>query len=681
MFKTALLSFILFLNFNLFSQSIYKVQPDVSACQEGELTDAEKEKVQNYVNRIRAIHHIPPVTYDYSGDKFAQKGALVTVANRSLSHTPPSNWSCFSDDAYYGNENSNLYIYMSSMQTQLSSENGIINWMIDENVENLGHRRAIINPFVDKISFGRVEGTVAGAYVIGMNLKYLDNVKGNISATNIEYVAYPQGEYDKDYFQNGWYLSFHVISDKVNWWNNNKIDYSTATISVKDASGNSIGVNSISFDNEGWGALTNMIKWKCSTLKNYETYTVEIKNVKFNGNFKNYTYTFVLGDGPVGDITTPSLLIPENQATNVKVNQEFSWTDVDDSYLYNIQISDKSDFSNIIDVKNNIDGNTYVSTKLGNEITYYWRVQSVKDGAKGSWSKTSNFTTEKYTPKVPALISPTSKELTFRIKPYFQWENVNDKFTYDLQVGDRPTFSLKLVDQTGLTSNTFNSIDANLKPNKTYYWKVRSNDGSMKGEWSETYEFTTPDLPVAPMLLSPGNDNGTMPIDDWIFISALVDNATDYKFIIMELNQDGDEVNKYDFENSSNTFILKRDAVQNREKLNAWKVTSLNSGLEGGTSKVFRFNASTTSVESKELNKNLVSVYPNPIVNKLNIEIVDNSFLNSQFYIVGLDGNQLLSGKLVNNQTELNLEKLNSGVYFIVIDNNNNKYYQKVIKK
>lgn len=679
MIKTLIVGFLLYFNFNLFSQSIYKVQPDVSSCKEGELTDAEKEKALNYVNRIRSMHGIPPVEYDYSGDKYAQKGALVTVANRALSHQPPSNWSCFSQDAYYGNENSNLFIFMSSGQSNISSEVGFINWMIDESVESLGHRRAIINPFVDKMSFGRVDGNVGGYNVTGMNFKYMDNLGANIASTNIDYVAYPQGNYDKNYFQNGWYLSFHAIGDKVNWYNNN-MDYSATTISMKDSKGNIIGVNSIESDNSGGGALTNMIKWKCSDLNYYETYSVEIKNVKFNGASKNYSYTFILGDGPGGNVVMPTLLTPAQNATNVKLNQAFTWSNDDNNYIYNVQISEQSNFSSLVEDKTNFSGHSYVSTMLANEKTYYWRVQALDGGKRSSWSNVYSFTTEKYSPQTPNLISPVNKDISVRIKPYFEWEKVNDKLKYDIMVGDRATFSLKLVDEKNISSNTFNSISANLKPDKKYFWRVRSVDGTIAGDWSEIYEFTTPPLPTSISLVSPTENSTLAFYNDWNFIWERSDNATNYLLSVYELDEQGNTISSTDYNTDDIKFTLSQDKPANREKLNAWSVTAMNSDIVGVKSETRKFNITMTGV-SREISTDEMNVYPNPVTNQLNIDVVDNSLLNSNYEIYDVNGNKVREGKISKTQQTIDFENFIAGTYIIIFDNSKLKYYTKVIKQ
>jgi len=148
----------------------------VPSCQEGALTTAEKEYVLEYVNFIRYLHNLKPVVYDYGGDVKAQKAALIQVANGQLSHTPPTSWNCYSQDGYDGSENSNLHLQWGiSEGQQIDSRVSIVGWMLDNMSQNAqdrcGHRRAIINPFVTSISFGRVDGQGPAGWAYGSSIE------------------------------------------------------------------------------------------------------------------------------------------------------------------------------------------------------------------------------------------------------------------------------------------------------------------------------------------------------------------------------------------------------------------------------------------------------------------------------------------------------------------------------
>ncbi|MFN5417283.1 MAG: ice-binding family protein [Flavobacteriia bacterium] len=78
------------------------------------------------------------------------------------------------------------------------------------------------------------------------------------------------------------------------------------------------------------------------------------------------------------------------------------------------------------------------------------------------------------------------------------------------------------------------------------------------------------------------------------------------------------------------------------------------------------------NVGMNDLTKNNeLSVFPNPFESKISIDL--NDFNESNIYMIKLKssvGQELLTQKLVNQLTELNLENLSSGVYFFEITSN-----------
>ena len=96
-----------------------------------------------------------------------------------------------------------------------------------------------------------------------------------------------------------------------------------------------------------------------------------------------------------------------------------------------------------------------------------------------------------------------------------------------------------------------------------------------------------------------------------------------------------------------------------------------------GTSKDFgayEFNEIVTNVSEKMLNNNEPVLYPNPVIDKLNVnstEIVEISIHD-------------ITGKLIktkNNSNVIDVSDLNKGVYLIKIKLVNSSYTQKFIKK
>ncbi len=264
-------------------EDLYEVLPDIRQCYEGVLKEAEKQKALEELNFIRNLHNLNPVTYDYQSDIFTAKAALIIAASKQMSHFPDSSLPCWTQEGYFGSSESNLY-WWEWYDTIPKTEDFIKGWVIDDEVENLGHRRWLLNPFLKQISFGRVDiPTFTGAAI---RVIYDSTV-----FSNVDFVAYPYEEYPRNLFLFNWYFSFTAIPEKHDIWANERVDFSRATIKVTDETGNSISVHSVRFDNEGFG-VPNNFQWKCSGLRYGKTNWVKINNVRFGGRVLSYEYWF-----------------------------------------------------------------------------------------------------------------------------------------------------------------------------------------------------------------------------------------------------------------------------------------------------------------------------------------------------------------------------------------------------
>jgi len=278
-------------------KKLYDLLPDVGSCQEGVLKESEKLSALAEVNKIRALHHLKPVIYNYHDDLLVAKSALISVANNHIEHYPPKSAKCYTPEGAEGSSKSNLHIdhqgsYASSVY---GVEYGIMRFVVDEDVESIGHRRWILFPFLKEISYGRVDGKpqVTDKYdiVTSVSLKVRNDELADISDTAIEYVAYPYETYPSYYFKHDWFCSFSVLVDKYDRWNNKDVDFSQAKITVTDNEGKQMSVYSVSSNHENYG-LSNIIQWKIKDTKNNEKYSVKIKDVFVQGVKKEYNYWF-----------------------------------------------------------------------------------------------------------------------------------------------------------------------------------------------------------------------------------------------------------------------------------------------------------------------------------------------------------------------------------------------------
>lgn len=75
-------------------------------------------------------------------------------------------------------------------------------------------------------------------------------------------------------------------------------------------------------------------------------------------------------------------------------------------------------------------------------------------------------------------------------------------------------------------------------------------------------------------------------------------------------------------------------------------------------------------------------LYPNPVIDELTIQSNNASnHLNSKVTITDINGKAIMEAPYTNSNTSLNLNNLNSGIYFVIINNNQSKTIKKFIKK
>ncbi|MEN6512293.1 MAG: T9SS type A sorting domain-containing protein [Chloroherpetonaceae bacterium] len=672
-------------------QDIYSSVPDVPSCNEGALTSAEKQYVLNYINFIRYLHDLKPVVYDYSGDNAAQKSALIQAANGTLSHTPPPTSACYSQEGYNGSVNSNLHIQWGMGQgSQIDSKVSIIGWMIDNNSQNAvdrcGHRRAIINPFVTAISFGRVEGQGPAGWTMAAALKYMDNVNGNIGDHPVEFVAYPYLNYPPDLVDKSWYLSFSPYYDMSNNFANTNIQYDNTTVEMTDDQGNIISTNSYVWDAEGWGAVQNNFRWKAPGLQNEVKYNVEIKNVVVNGQNRNYSYWFKLTQNIYGiKPETPMLSFPSNNATNTSTNTNFSWSLPSFTYKFQFQLAKDINFTNIVkDTITTING--IVVKNLETATKYYWHVKAMNDNGSSEWSETFSFTTAAPLPGAPKLASPPDNSVDLPLESTLAWFNQPGAERYHLQVSKSASFAgFSSIDEMQITDTSYTINAGELEYGTQYYWHIAAFINGQKSAFSEIWKFKTKDpdpIPDKPNLVSPidnATDISLTPVLKWDNVPYAehytLKIATDESF-----NSASSVLTK---NTDTNEYQVPPQILQPSTKY-YWKVQAWHEAGIGDWSKTFKFTTTTEGSVREQIITDGININPNPVKDILYFMINRPVDSKSIFYVSNLLGDKVLEMSFDHfSQDEIyqiNTSSLPKGVYFIRIISADSIYLTKFVK-
>lgn len=278
---------------------VYESDPNIAQCTAGYPSEGTKNIVLERLNYLRAIHKLPPVVYTDEFDDIVAECSLVIAANQKLSHYPDSSWKCYSQDALDGCSSSNIHIMMANYQAETDDAKIVDGFMIEKNVDELGHRRWFLDPWLADISYGRSEGVGAGQYgaetfTLGAAVHVIGGAQQDISDSDIEFVAYPFENYPKELYDDSVMMSFTVISNKFSKWSNSAVDFSSASIAITSETENKVyQIKDLQFDNDGYG-VPNNLRWRTTGVRTGLKYNVVIHNVIINNYSQDYIYWFQL---------------------------------------------------------------------------------------------------------------------------------------------------------------------------------------------------------------------------------------------------------------------------------------------------------------------------------------------------------------------------------------------------
>lgn len=266
----------------------------VSGCKPGSTSAEANEKTLMRVNYFRALVGLPPVSFDSSTNVYTQNAALMMKANNTLSHNPPTTWTCYTNEGAVGAAKSNLAtIHSSAAVTGYIHDDGAHNFSV-------GHRRWIFYSKLQTIGSGNTDTTNA-LWVIG---NFLSSYPSNLP----QFIAYPpKGYIPRQLVFPRWSFS---IPDA---------NFSNANISMTGPDGKSIALTK---ENYAVGCGDNTIVWVPSGIntqsKEDQKYTVNISNVIVKGENKSYNYEVIIMDpGESGPATTvPNITWDSNGYVN-----------------------------------------------------------------------------------------------------------------------------------------------------------------------------------------------------------------------------------------------------------------------------------------------------------------------------------------------------------------------------
>ncbi|MEO5938886.1 MAG: hypothetical protein ABIQ43_07735 [Sphingomonas sp.] len=165
-------------------------------------------------------------------------------------------------------------------------------WLREGGSASIEHGRWILDPFLGKVSYGRVSLVLGdGSRASAASMKVF-NFSGGVAVPSgvPGFVAYPYGDYPARYFQRTDYLSFTAVANTGGTFGaNGSVRFNGATIRVTGPSG-TLAVTDVASDNDGYG-VANSVQWRVTGLQSGVTYAVTISAVT-GAPQSSYIYAF-----------------------------------------------------------------------------------------------------------------------------------------------------------------------------------------------------------------------------------------------------------------------------------------------------------------------------------------------------------------------------------------------------
>lgn len=205
----------------------------------------------------------------------------------------------------------------------------------------------------------------------------------------------------------------------------------------------------------------------------------------------------------------PILASPSIGEIDVAVLPTCSWSAIDGSTVFDLQLAEASDFSG----SEGVDLWTYtdisatsklLTSSLPVDTKIYWRVRAVDGTDDGPWTNGGDYFNTTYgTPANPVLVSPDDTATDVDLLDTLTWTATSGALTYDVYVDTNNSFPDPPI-ATGVTNIFFTIPVGKLNNDTLYYWKIVSNNSAGSGT-SSTRSFTTikADVPTKSTITTP----------------------------------------------------------------------------------------------------------------------------------------------------------------------------------
>lgn len=368
-----------------------------------------------------------------------------------------------------------------------------------------------------------------------------------------------------------------------------------------------------------------------------------------------------------------SLIYPANLQSDLDTASiTFKWSKVEDAVEYFFQLSTNPTFTNIF-VSDSTADTLKTVTDLAEGQRYYWRIQTINvDGLLGPWSNQWNFTTFIALPLKPQLVSATLTQQNRSDYMTFKWRKTENAAQYLIQVSRLLTFN-PLAIPSATTPDTFKT-SSGFSEGQNLYWRVRAENVSGTGPWSDASNFT--------IILPPTNLNLQNNAENEITLSWEDNSNVEDGYIIERMKSPDTIFTEIDtLTENENEYVDKNVEAQTYTyRVKAYKDSAVSDYSNEASLTITGIEGKNEIPTEYSLSQN----YPNPFnpFTKIKFGLPKTGLTKIIIYdLLGREIQTLVNKELKTGYHEINIDANNypSGVYFYRIQSGDFVQTRKMI--
>ncbi len=288
---------------------------------------------------------------------------------------------------------------------------------------------------------------------------------------------------------------------------------------------------------------------------------------------------------------------------------------------------------------------------------FYWKMRGQHNRDTTVWSDTWYF---KIINTLDLNYPPNGEQLEHLSVELLRWEGISHTINYEVQVDEDSLFisPLKYFEEY----NSIMNVPLN-KLGQKYYWHVRANHYTDTSDWSEVWNFSTPNTVKLRLPENGASDVALRPNLSWKHIETV-----DYYEVWYDSDPSMLNCGKQLIDGLVNAYMIHPD-LEN-EQTYYWQVRAIFNADTSDWSEIWSFT--TLSPQGVSIMpQDAILIYPNPAKDHILIKLKTTTPVKTKIRVMDITGKEFLKQYALFDQRSdvqyIDIKELGEGIYIIHI--------------